>query len=285
VKPAIPIALIVVFTAGMLLGWEIGVAIGRPDMAPVLVAAIDLPAGTSLDQARTQLAIQFRPVNTLPEDLPMARVVADQLLIKTLPNLRDKVIARSIAQGEPVRAQDIQPRPGLVTTPSGCLFTPAPRGSRAVTIRVPVEEVERVRSGARVDLFHTRIDPVSGKLTTSILNENVLVLGVRLRKGLPRERDCPWETLTLAVGPIDLGDIVWANDTGTISVALRESGDTTVVNPPSFSGAAIPSSPRLQREPPLRVIESWKPAPDITGAAQTSGLSAGRYPAFREEAP
>jgi Flp pilus assembly protein CpaB len=175
-KVAIFSALVLVFGCGVLLGLMIRISVA-PEMVPVLVAAVNLPGGTDLNQPGPMLALKSYPRNQVPPG-----AVTDVAL------LQDKLLARTLLMGEPCTIQD---------------FTSVPPSLEAVT----VGPVHRESSSAPPPIAGDRVDLVStfpdkhGRLTiTKTFMENVLVLAVNEPRASGNVAFSPW-TVTVAVRP------------------------------------------------------------------------------------
>jgi pilus assembly protein CpaB len=182
---------------------------------PVLVAAVDLPAGAVLNDPKMLAQKAFDP-DTVP---PGA--------VANFEDLRNKVIARSIDKNAPVTTKDL--------SMSESLFKPCPPGYRATTLRVTVESSAAgfVLPGSHVDLLCTLPDPTDARRSlTKTFMQNVMVLAVNTMREQPKEGGGvipAAQTVTLAVKPEDVERLESAKNRGQIAMSLRRPGEKEVV--------------------------------------------------------
>lgn len=171
---------------------------GGPPMAtvPVVVAAVDLPADTVLDQPEKQLLLK-----------PFLAETAPPGAFSNLEALRGKVIRRAIDRGAPVLSRD-------ATTPTVQLEP----GMRAFSIRTMLAG-GFITPGSRVDVLGTVAEPNDGgKSPTKVVAQNVLVLAVDV------ERQNAGKTVLVSVAiPADaVAAVTQAEKLGPLQVVLRQ---------------------------------------------------------------
>jgi pilus assembly protein CpaB len=180
----------------------------------VLVAATDLQIGTALEPEKH---LALRPF--LPESVPQGAVA-------NIEDLRGKVLGRSISQNSPVTLRDLNL--------SGGVLEAAPKGTRAVTIRVSLENAQAgfTLPGAHVDLICTVSDPRDARRTlTKTFLQRVLVLAVNTQSQATTDKGVIANpaTVTLAVKPAEAERIIWAKERGSITMTLRKPDDKEIV--------------------------------------------------------
>jgi Flp pilus assembly protein CpaB len=155
----------------------------------------------------------------LPDSVPQGAVA-------NVEDLRGKVLGRNIPQNSPVTTRDLNLNTGVLEG--------APKGMRAVTIRVTLENAQAgfTLPGAHVDLICTLPDPRDARRTlTKTFMQRVLVLAVNAQnqvteggKTIPNPG-----TVTFAVKPSEAERIVWAKERGSIALTLRRPDDKEIV--------------------------------------------------------
>jgi Flp pilus assembly protein CpaB len=179
---------------------------------PVVVAAVDVPAGTQFDEliAKNELVIQ-----QIPTDYVVPGAVAD------VEELAGTTAAQPLLEGEQVSADRVAE---LGTVPGGSLGIPD--GFSAISMQLPAAQTvgASLHRGDHVRIFATFHGVGSGgKSTTVALLDNVLVLDAVALGGT--ETRAPNVMLTLAVTPEDAAKFAFAQDTSTIWVNLLAPDD------------------------------------------------------------
>jgi pilus assembly protein CpaB len=193
-------------------------AAGGPT-APVVVAAVDVPAGTQFDEliASNELVVQ-----QIPTDYIVPGAVAD------VEELAGTTAAQPLLKGEQVSADRVAE---LGSVPGGGLGIP--EGFSAFSMQLPAAQSvgASLHRGDHVRVFATfhGVGP-NGKSTTVALLPDVLVLeAVALGES---ETRAPNVMLTLAVESEDAAKLAFAQDTATIWVNLLAPDDKdTAVEP------------------------------------------------------
>lgn len=187
--------------------------------APVVVAAVDVPAGTQFDEliSRNDLVVE-----EIPTDYIVPGAVAD------VEELRGTTAAQPLLKGEQVSADRVAE---LGTVPGGGLGIPD--GFSAISMQLPAAQSvgASLNRGDRVRVFATFHGVgAEGKSTTVALLPDVLVLeAVALGES---ETRAPNVMLTLAVEPEDAAKFAFAQDTATIWVNLLAPDDKGAPPPP-----------------------------------------------------
>jgi Flp pilus assembly protein CpaB len=179
---------------------------------PVVVAAVDVPAGTQFDEliANGDLVTQ-----QIPTDYVVPGAVAD------VEELAGTTAAQPLLEGEQVSADRVAE---LGTVPGGGLGIP--EGFSAISMQLPAAQTvgASLHRGDNVRIFATFHGVGSGgKSTTVALLPNVLVLDAVALGGT--ETRAPNVMLTLAVTPEDAAKFAFAQDTATLWVNLLAPDD------------------------------------------------------------
>ena len=159
--------------------------------------------------------------------------------------------------GQPILRSNISPNP-----PSYGIGQRLPEGHRAVTIQVDaISGVEGwATPGAHVDLYLTHLDPEAGVYKTIVAVEDAIVLsygGEAQTKNskFDMDRTKVKSTVTLAVSFEDSLKIQTAKAMGTITLALRNSNDTTSQGIGVFRGDEWLSQGNKQSSKQSRTIQ------------------------------
>jgi pilus assembly protein CpaB len=182
----------------------------------VLCAARDLPEGTELQ--RDLLAVRELPARFVT---PSYLRVASEAMGDDMPIGRR--LLGALKAGDPLLAGQLGPPrdPGLSSKI-------APR-ARAVAIDVQERSAVGlwVRAGDRVDVVGSLRDPDSQQLKTVALLQNVEVLATgRADPGAPD--DGRYSTVTLLAAPDEAEMLALAQETGTVTLLLRNPDDSEV---------------------------------------------------------
>jgi pilus assembly protein CpaB len=208
-------------------------AAAAPTTQPVVVAAVDMPLGTTLDPASLK-TVEW-PLTALPQG-PYA----------SPETLAGRVTLTRLATNEPVTSDRLAP----VGT-RGLLPLVIDPGMRAATVRV--NDVTAINGfivpGSRVDVLltgsvqiagevaggitsgQTDIAPVASHRTRTLLsNVTVLAMGRMMEGGDPKTAEAV-TTATVLVSPSDAELLTLASSEGTLQLLLRNFAD----NAPNFS--------------------------------------------------
>lgn len=187
-------------------------AAARQPMQAVVVAAVDLPAGTLLDAHRVAV-----------RDMPREWLPADALLPEDFDAAQGAMLGRAVRRGDPILAGFLE-RQAAHQPFSSRLAA----GRRAVTI--PVDEISSLSGmlepGDLIDLYVSFMH--EQRRVTAPLLQGVRVLATGQQRG---ELDANegygrgYATVTLDASPEDAVRLVAARQQGSISAMLRHAGD------------------------------------------------------------
>ncbi len=208
----IAIAVIVLFTTGMLLGWEIGVVSQAPPgtgrLVAIVVASRDIPPGTRLDHPEKWLTKRMYLRESAPLDA-----------FSRLGDLRDQLVRERVHQWEPCTARFLAHAVPIAV--------PVP-GSRAVTVEVcdlPAHLVP-VLPGSRADLVYTGPDFVTEKVGSVLFVESAMILAVtRIEPATPAEKNDNRFRVTFALAQADANRVLWASEHGKLTLLTRRPND------------------------------------------------------------
>jgi len=173
-------------------------------------------------------------------EVPEAAVTADHMLVSEQDRLIGQTINRTVERGEPLLASYFR-------RPVERLENKLQPGQRALTLRVDaITGVGgNLAPGCRVDILGTfpvasdrRAASTSAAATkTVLLFSDVAVLAVdnRTREDryiAPGERRRTYQSVTVAVTPEEANILVYAQDYGRLTLALRPPAETLEVSPP-----------------------------------------------------
>lgn len=247
----VTIALLVAFLASVYVFRAVGrmtAAAPRP-MARIVVAAEPLQVGTPLSDQNTKTI-------AWPADEPL-----DGSFRKASDCLGRAVIT-PIAVNEPILEANLAPRAAGAGLPAAI-----PEGMRALSVAVNdvVGVAGFVTPGTMVDVLVTgQVPGASGGAITRTVLENVRVMAAGQQ--IKQDRDgkpVKVPVVTLLVSPEDADVLTMASTEGKIQLALRNTIDTNVADPPAvrqaalFAGPAAPAPPRVHQH----VAAAPPPAP------------------------
>lgn len=206
-------------------------------MAYVLVAAVNIPAGTTIDGTM----IGF---DTIPERYVQPKVVNSEALV-----IGKRAIA-DIFAGEQIMSSKL-----TITVKDTSVAMRTPQGKRAITITIPSLSAVagKVKTGDYVDIIGTfpYNAQVNGKTVTEMVSvtlfQNVLVLSVEGGAGMTAERGKP------APAPTDLV-VTFAlapREIALLSYVLDQGGKLRLVLRPPLETAIEPV-------PPVEVNAMWQ---------------------------
>ena len=179
---------------------------------PVVVAAVDVPAGTQFDELIDDGDLVTQQI---PTDYVVPGAIAD------VEELRGTTAGQPLLEGEQISADRVAE---LGTVPGGGLGIP--EGFSAISMQLPAAQsvAASLHRGDHVRVFATFHGVGSGGISTTVaLLPNVLVLdAVALGES---ESRAPNVMLTLAVTPEDAAKFAFAQDTATIWVNLLAPDD------------------------------------------------------------
>jgi pilus assembly protein CpaB len=197
-------------------------------MRNIVVAAEPLELGTRLD------ASMLRTI-AWPADAPVAG------MFTKIQDCVDRALITSVAENEPIMASK------LASIDSGAgLPATIPPGMRGLSVAVNnvIGVAGFVTPGTKVDVLVTGAiigaNGAAGPTITRTILENVQVLAAGQKT--QQDRDGKPETvpvITLLVSPEHAAILAMASSEGKIQLALRNTVDTRMVNPPPVSQAAL----------------------------------------------
>jgi pilus assembly protein CpaB len=219
----------------------------------IVVAAADIPIGTSISQPQLRVA-------TWPKDsIPLGSAQAPAPLV-------GRIAIRPIAKGDAVTEQKLKPRDGAPG--SGFMTYVVPQGHRAVT--VAVNEVAGVAGfltpNDRVDVVLTTQRPGLEKENISkVFLENIPVLATGQVTDQKEGKPAVVPTVTLDLTPADAEMLVLAASKGSLQLLLRNITDSS---PAQSSGATIAkvltgmeAPPRVEPVRQVRTVQAVAKAP------------------------
>jgi pilus assembly protein CpaB len=228
----------------------------RGEVAQVVVAAADVPPGTTLT------AEQLRTVMWPKASLPPGSANDSSLVI-------GRLTVRDLVAGEPILEAKLAPKD--VTT--GAMTFLIPPGKRAIT--VGVDQVSGVSGfilpNSYVDVIVTTTPPKGPKISQTVLqNMRVLAVGqiIDQKDGKP----VPVPTVTIAVTPDEAERLAMASSEGLPRLVLRKFGDQEEVQtkgitisklllPPGMTPPPEKKRVAVRRPPPPPVVVEAPPPP------------------------
>jgi pilus assembly protein CpaB len=206
--------------------------VGAVGMSSVVVAKVALNFGDQLTAPK--MAIVEMPPASVPQG---AFAKIEELAAE------NHVVLRSMAPGEPVLATKISGMGGRAILST--LIDPT---MRAAAIRVnDVNGVAGfVQPGDRVDVLLTRSKTGNDReqTDTTLLLQNVKVLGIDQQADDKTDKPTVAKTLTLEVSPDDAQKLTLASSIGNLSVSLRNYADPAPVAARRLTiGDLVPTTP------------------------------------------
>jgi pilus assembly protein CpaB len=193
--------------------------------ATVVVSKKDLPAGTSMDAVISQ------------GDLTTATIPAKDEVngaVTSAEQLKGRVTSTPILAGEQIPVARLQ---GSTSLPGGTIGIPA--GYEGVTLQL---EQQRLVGGTLHPSDHVAIygsfDPPVSPTVTVTLVPDVKVLKVAKPSTVDQASN-QGTLLTLALRPQDAEKVVFAQEHGTIWIALLAPGQPGQSKPPMFAGGVL----------------------------------------------
>ena len=218
---------------------------------PMVIASSDIAYGQRLD------ASHLRVVNVPASAVPQGAFSSIRQVIGGPDGA--PVALQAIAAHEAVLPSRIS-GPGARPT----LAASITQGMRAYTIGITdiLGGGGHIMPGDRVDVVLTRELPGDNetrgrRLISSVITQDVKVLGMDLNVDPDSDRPAVAHTATLELSPQDTIRLALATQAGTLSLALRPAGSTEVVN-------ARPIA--LDNPPPSRPRHDYGPPPPATAA-------------------
>jgi pilus assembly protein CpaB len=222
----------------------------------VVVAAVDLPAGTTLRER------QFDVVEWPRDYLPSGVVGATNLV-------RDRVTKRAISAGEPLLESSLLP----IGAEAG-LHAMISRDRRAMSVQVDavIGVAGWVKPGSRVDVLATlrRVDWERPLPFTKVILQDVKVLAIdqELEKVDSGSAEVV-SVVTLEVTPEQAQSLAYAASEGSLQLALRNPRDADLVQTRSTNAADL--IPVSAGPPEQKSEKSERPQPRPERAARPEG--------------
>jgi pilus assembly protein CpaB len=228
-----------------------------PTQEQVVVAAIDIPLGTKIEQRHLSL------ISMLPGQAPKGS-------FHSYADVLGKVASSSMISGEILLA------PRLADSGGGsALASVVDKNMRAVTVRV--DDVVGVAGfllpGNRVDVIASEKDGLGTQVRTSTILSNVKVLAVDQTASSDNNQPVVVHAVTLEVTPSDAEILLKGKTAGSIQLTLRNPLDESDARtrqpppePPRPVKVKVPAAPR-QPVPEVMVIRGTQVAHTVTQAA------------------
>lgn len=271
-KAFIPIFLALVIAAGgsyFLYNW-LQQRTAAPDVArkvevetfPVVVAAVDLPWGTKIDNPQQLLTVPY-----LKQSMPAGHFTDPAKVM-------GRVVLSPIKATEPI----LESRLASSDIKTGGIAAIVKQGMRAVSVagNKVAGIAGLINPGNRVDVLVTTQDPETDENTTKLVLDNVLVLAAGTQVQESAEgKPSPVDVYTLELTPIQAEQVSIAANQGKLQFALRNMLDAETV---FTEGATVKEVMALLRGPEEE-IEIPKPKPPESATPPV------RKPVVRRTAP
>ncbi len=218
---AVVFAVVAAFLAQSWLRSQVGDAV-----APVIVQEAPRAPETTIVVARQPLFYgneltrqNVREIPWLADDLPAGTF---QTIDELFEDDQSRIVLRTMEQNEPVLDSKISGDERAAT-----LSAVIPLKMRAITIRVNdiLGVAGFIIPGDRVDMLLTREGESSGKSETTLMLQNVQILGIDQQASEDQDEPRVVRSVTIAVTPAQAQKTVLASSVGTITLALRNRGD------------------------------------------------------------
>jgi Flp pilus assembly protein CpaB len=218
-KPKTLILLMVAIGCGLVAAFLASQATGKAQVnkLPVVVTKAEVRQGTFITEKNVGdfFEVQERDQATVPPNT-----------VTDINELKRKLLANTLDQGQMVKKQDVAGYEGLAKT--------LKEGQRAVTLRVTIDTAVAgfVVPGSHVDLVCNMPDAKNPQLIQSrIFLQNVLVLAVNTEDSKPAESKVMQQPglVTLALYPADAERAIRVSKDGVPYMVLRRPDDDKVV--------------------------------------------------------
>jgi pilus assembly protein CpaB len=196
-------------------------------LTTVYAAARDIPAGTRLRKT------DLKRVSVPERDLPRAAIVDDTAAI-------DRVVLHPVSMNEPVISTKLTTSYGAEGV--AAMIEP---GKRAIS--VPITDISSagglIQPRARVDVLFTRTGSMKEALTTTILQDVVVIsIGKLTEVGQqldPKAVRPQTQAATLMVTPDEANKLELAKNQGKISLVLRNPLDKSTIDSASVTAESL----------------------------------------------
>jgi pilus assembly protein CpaB len=217
----------------------------RNEKVQVLVAKQRISAWSPIKNVEEQFELVEHAKNEVPKNA-----------LTKYDSARDQILVKGIEKGEPLVSDN------LMSKEKGGMEVLLPPGKRAVAVRTTAEAVAGgfVLPGNRVDVIHAvrRGDKES---ESRVVLQNILVRAVDQQAMKPDDRPglVP-ATVTMEVTPQEALVLARVKDTGTITLALRASGDDHVDAQDYAIATPPPPPPPIPAAKPVEAPKPPEPA-------------------------
>jgi pilus assembly protein CpaB len=215
------------------------------ELGTIVVAAKDMPFGAIIDRQ------SLKPVQWPKASIPTGTFTSVDEIYAGAEKPGDRIALALVAHDEPLTKAKVS---GFGAKPT--LSRQVEMGKRAISIAVNdvVGVSGFVLPGDRVDIMLTR-KPVngSGLLTTEMLLQNVVILGIDQLADQAADKPQVARTATVEVTPEEAQKLILAQQAGALSLALRsvEQADTVDIKPVTEAELnRRPPPPPPPKEPP-----------------------------------
>ena len=205
----------------------------RNETVPVLIAKDNQHAFTLIKEPATMFEPKELPRNEVPKNA-----------VVNMDDLKDRILLKGIAQGQPVLADDLQDKN------KAAMDAQIPVGKRLVAIRTDAANSGGgfVTPGSHVDVCQAM--RIGDNPSAKTLLENILVRAVDLTTARPDDKPgmVP-ATVTLEVSPQQGLTLTSVKDMGLLTLALRNPRDDQVILPEMINlkvPALVPPPPKCE---------------------------------------
>lgn len=228
-------------------GGEVSVPEVVVEGASVVVASLDIPWGTPLDEKSVRVALYP------DESVPMGH-------FKDLDSLKGRVILTNLKKNEPILDSKLAPI-DIKTGGVAAVMDPSKR-AMAVKVNEIVGLPGFVQPGDRVDVMATFDDPKSKSSNnkdqvTKVVLENTLVLAIdtQMERATGEEKPTPVKVITLEVSLEEAEKLAMAENGGKLRLALRSPLNPDVQRTKGANFKDLLASHSLAPPPPKRVYK------------------------------
>ncbi len=206
------LAALAVFLVGNSKGGAVQMTGPERKMVKIVVAGRDMPFGSQV--RKDYLQYSEWPETSVPEDAFRDAAV----LLDDKEKKGNRVVLRGLHKGEPLLQTQISGFGGKST-----LSRKVGEGKRAFSVRV--NDVSGVAGfllpGDRVDVMLTQSTDGKNNLTTDMILQNLMILGVDQLTDEGSEKPTLAQTVTMEVTPEEAQKLALAQQAGTLSLTLR----------------------------------------------------------------
>ncbi|CTQ62045.1 Flp pilus assembly protein CpaB [Roseibium album] len=181
----------------------------------VLIADVDIPLGAKLTKENFDWS-------DWPEDALPRGAVTKANTPAAQEDFLGQIAKAPIFAGEPIRPER------LINTDKGFMAAILPKGKRAIAVRVEEETTAGgfILPGDKVDLILTRRFDEGAVSETILENKRVLAIDATTAGEQDQKNLSPKKTATLELTLAESEIVAQAQQTGTISLALRSAQDS-----------------------------------------------------------